>query len=50
MLYMGRCMGVLGSYLASRAKLASLTQMSAKVYMRSTKEINRKDQYLHEVS
>ena len=30
---------MLGSYLASSAKLASLTQMSAKVHMRSTKEI-----------
>ena len=28
-----------GSCLASSAKLASLTQMSAKVHMRSTKEI-----------
>ena len=30
---------LLGSYLAACAKLASLTQMSAKVHMRSTKEI-----------
>ena len=30
---------LLGSYLASRAKLASFTQMSAKVHMRSTKGI-----------
>ena len=30
---------MLGSYLASHAKLASLTQMSGKCHMRSTKEI-----------